>query len=293
MRSSARRRLAAFLVAAAAAHAAFGARPAWAQQSPGEADACFTAAERAQPLVKQKRLREARAELEVCARDVCPRIARTDCRDWLADVARAQPSVVIAAHEVNESQNTRDVPGVRALIDGAIVIDKVDPRPIPIDPGLHHLRVEKPGFGPIEQSIEIHEGEKARVVNFTWRTSFTLPPPVAVEYSRPTPPSVYVMGALGLAGLGVGTYFEVTGLRRRSSELQPCSPLCPQAQVDDARNVVRAGDVTVGAGALFVVGAAILYLARPTVGERRTDNQAIVTGALVPGGWIAAVRGSL
>jgi len=57
--------------------------------------------------------------------------------------------------------------------------------------------------------------------------------------------------------------------------------------------VVRAGDVTVGAGALFVVGAAILYLARPTVGERRTDNQAIVTGALVPGGWIAAVRGSL
>src|ERR1019366_9772271 len=47
------------------------------------ADACFGAAERAQPLLRQKKLREARAVLEVCARDGCPRVARSDCREWL------------------------------------------------------------------------------------------------------------------------------------------------------------------------------------------------------------------
>jgi hypothetical protein len=292
MRSSARCRLAAFLVATAVVHAAFGERPAHAQENPAEADACFTAAERAQPLVKQKRLREARAELEVCARDVCPRIARTDCRDWLADVGREQPSIVIAAHEVNDSQNTREVTGFRAIIDGAIVIERVDPRPIPIDPGTHHLRVEKPGFGPLEQNIEIHEGEKARVVNFSWETSFVPPQPLG-EALRPTPPTVYVVGALGLAGLGVGTYFELTGLAKRNSELSPCSPHCAQSQVDDVRNVVRAGDITVGAGALFLVSAGILYLARPTVTAKDRSDQATFFGGPIPGGWIAGIRGRL
>jgi len=293
MRSSARSRLATFLVVTAATHAAFGARPAYAQENPAEADACFTAAERSQPLVKQKRLREARAELEVCARDVCPRIARTDCRDWLADVAREQPSIVIAAHEVNDNQNTRDITGVRAIIDGAIVVDKVDPRPIPIDPGFHHLRLEKPGFGPLEQNVELREGEKARVVTFTWQTSWAPPqPPHPVEPSRPTPASVYVMGALGLVAIGVGASLEATGLVRRSGELEACSPNCPLAEVNDVRNLVRAGDITVGAGALFRVGAWILYLARPTV-TSHSDDQAGLFGGPVPGGWVAGVRGSL
>ncbi len=296
MRSSARCRLAAFLVATVVVHTAFGARAAYAQENPAEADACFTAAERAQPLVKQKRLREARAELEVCARDVCPRIARTDCRDWLADVGRDQPSIVIAAREVNDNQNTREVTGVRAIIDGAIVIDKVDPKPIPIDPGMHHLRVEKSGLGPLEQNIEIHEGEKARVVNFSWETSFVQSQPNG-EASRPAPPTVFVLGALGLAGVGVGTYFELTGLARRSSTagdgLGGCSPHCTQAQVDDVRNVVRAGDITLGAGALFLVSAGILYLARPTVTSRDRGDQSGFIGGPIPGGFVAGFRGTL
>jgi hypothetical protein len=292
MLSTARCRLAAFLVATAGVHAALGSRPSCAQENP-EADACFTAAERAQPLVKQKRLREARAELEVCARDVCPQIARTDCRNWLADVAREQPSMVIAAHEVNESEDTRDVM-VRAIIDGAIVVDKVDQKPIPIDPGLHHLRVERPGLGPIEQNIEIHAGEKGRVVTFTWRTSWVRPPPPRIhEASRPTPTSVYVMGALGLVGLGVGTYLELTGLGRRDGELQQCSPHCMQTQVDDVRNITRAGDITVGVGALFVLGAGILYLARPTAFASHAEDQVGLIGGPIPGGWIQGVRGSL
>lgn len=100
------------------------------------ADACFSAAERAQPLLRQKKLREARALLDVCARDACPRVARSDCREWLAEATDAQPSIVIAAHEVRGGGSARDVRGVRAIIDDALIVDRVDTTPIVIDPGV-------------------------------------------------------------------------------------------------------------------------------------------------------------
>jgi hypothetical protein len=67
---------------------------------------CFAAAESAQPLMKQHKLRGARARLEVCSRDACPRLARDDCRRWLDEVNRAIPSVVVAAREVRDGATT-------------------------------------------------------------------------------------------------------------------------------------------------------------------------------------------
>lgn len=99
------------------------------------AEACFSAAERAQPLLRQKKIREARALLDVCARDACPRVARTDCRQWLAEATDAQPSIVVAAHAVSGSGASVDVPGVRVVIDDALVVEATEGTPIVIDPG--------------------------------------------------------------------------------------------------------------------------------------------------------------
>jgi hypothetical protein len=289
---SARCRLAAVLVATVAVYAALDAVPAHAQENPAEAEACFTAAERAQPLMKQKRLREARAELEVCARDVCPKVARVDCRNWMADVANAQPSIVIFAHETNDEHEMRDVEGVRAIIDGAIFIDKVDTTPIPIDPGRHRLRLERQGAEPLELTVDVAEGEKARAVHFYWKRSWVTKPPGPV--SRPTPPLVYVLGGVGLVGVGVGTYIELTALGRRSTELDVCKGTCTQARVDDVRNLTRAGDITLGAGILFLAGAGVVYLARPKVEEKRPEEPTVgVMLGPVPGGWMAGLRGAL
>ena len=276
---------------------ALATRPAAAQESAGEADACFTAAERAQPLMKQRRFREARAELEMCARDVCPRVARTDCRDWLADVASQQSSIVIAAHEVNGHRETRDLAGVRAIIDGGIVIEKVDATPVTLDPGRHRVRVERAGLGPIEQSVELRDGEKNRVVSFYWQTAWVATqkapePPLA----RPTPTSVYVLGVVGLAAVGVGTYFEASGFSKRAgldSGSNACKPSCTTQRVDDAQNTMRAGDVTLGVGIAMLASAGILYLTRPA--ERPTAGRDEVDWLLgpLPGGLMAGVGGSL
>jgi hypothetical protein len=292
-------RLAAVFVATTLIQAPFSVQLARAQDdSPrgSEADACFTAAERAQPLMKQKRLREARVALELCARDVCPRVARADCRDWLADVMSEQPTIVIAAHEVSGPDDVREITDFRAVIDGAIVIEKVDTTPIPIDPGAHRLRLERPGAEPLEQSVQIRVGEKGRVVNVYWPSAgggTVRLPPQSFADTRPTPSGVYVAGVLGLAALGVGSYLEISGLQKRSA-LSQCQPTCPQTQVDDARSFAAAGDITIGAGLLLLASATIVYVTRPTtVNPPPPPAHVGWMVAPVPGGMLAGVRASL
>jgi hypothetical protein len=269
MRSSATRQLAVFslvsIIATTAAQA--GADPAPAPAPPRvpavdeTADACFGAAERAQPLLRQKRFREARALLEVCARDVCPHSARSDCREWLAEAIDAQSSIVISAHEVRgegETRSVREVHGVRAVIDEVLVIDDADQTPIAIDPGQHRLRLERPGADAQVQDINVREGEKSRIVDVYWEI------PVVVG-SRPVPASVYVIGAIGVVAMGVGAYFEITGFSQRHELDTTCkaAQTCTQTQVDLARAQIGVGDATLGGGLLFLAGAAFLYFTRP------------------------------
>ncbi|MGH7434369.1 MAG: hypothetical protein ACRENE_01705 [Polyangiaceae bacterium] len=279
--------------------------------APAEADACFTAAERAQPLMRDKRFREARADLEMCARDVCPKVARADCREWLSEVALDQPTLVIAPREVNAERETRDVTGpVRAIIDGGIVVDRVDPTPVPLDPGKHRVRLERQGFPPLELTVDLRESEKSHVLPFYWQAHFSGPagtgsseggaaggtdadPNAGTEHrSRPTSPAIYVLGGLGLAATGVGAFLEVTGLGKRTS-LESCKPRCAQGDVDTALNTTRAGDITLGVGLALVGAAAILYATRPSEPRAATHKEVDWLVGPLPGGMMAGLRGSL
>jgi hypothetical protein len=252
-----------------------------------ESEACLIAAERAQPLMRQKRLREARAELEMCARDVCPRIARTDCRSWLADVVSEQPSIVIAAHEVRGTE-VHDVHGVRAIIDGAIAADNVDATRVIVDPGPHRLHLERAGADALEQEIDVHEGDKDRVVHVYWRA-----PAAAGVPRQGIPPALAVTAVAGAAAVGAGAYLEIAGLVRRGELGSSCQTTrtCSQSQVDAARNLTRAGDITIGAGLLVLACAAYLYFSRPPAAAPvRTDYLTWTLGPVV-GGIAGGVEG--
>ena len=293
MRLSSRRRSAVLLSAATLAMTALAPR-ARAQQPPAPAvvddtaDACFSAAERAQPLLRQKKLREARALLESCARDVCPRVARSDCREWLAEATDAQPSIVIATHEIRGRAPARDVGDARAIIDDALVVDRIDTTPIVIDPGRHRLRLERPGADPVVQDVEVREGEKGRVVDVYWHVADTVDP------SRPIPPSVYLTGTVGVFALGVGTYFEVSGLTQRHDLDSSCKPTatCTVSQVNAARTQLRVGDAVIGGGILFLATSAVLYFTRPAADTTTEVGQTGWIG-VVPGGFVAGAQGAL
>jgi hypothetical protein len=300
MRSSARRGVTfvtCIAMIAAAMSVPGGPGSARAQDSAGGediADACFGAAERAQPLLRQKKLREARAVLEICARDGCPRVARSDCREWLAEAADAQPSIVIAGHEVRGAgteHDLRDVRGLRAVIDDTLFVDRVDSTPIVIDPGRHRLRLERAGADAIVQDIDVREGEKARVVDVYWHVAGTVSP------TRPVPAGVYVTGAIGIAATVVGASFEIAGLSQRDSLDSTCKPTatCSQGQVDSARAQLRVGDVALGGGVLFLLGTAVLYFTRPAAVATDAPAQSHSSAWIgtTPGGLMAGAQGTL
>src|SRR5579863_5267671 len=131
-----------------------------------DVEACFSAAEQAQPLMKQRKLRAARRHLEVCARESCPRAARTDCRTWLADVTRAVPTVVFVAREERASGESRAVDDVRVSVDGEVLVAAhLELGAVSLDPGVHTLTFVHPGFDPVEQRIDVREGERDRQVD--------------------------------------------------------------------------------------------------------------------------------
>jgi hypothetical protein len=259
----------------AAVHLGVSAPWAEAQEAvaPDESDACFTAAERAQPLMRQKRLREARVELEMCARDACPRVARSDCRSWLQNVINQQPTIVITGHEVRGNE-VSDVRGIRATIDGAIIVENADATPVAIDPGPHRLHLEREGGDALEQDIDVRDGEKGRILHVYWRAAAPKgesPSPAP----SPTPPAVYVFGGLGLASAGVGTYLEIAGWSKRNDLESTCKQTrsCGADQVNAAKDLFLAGDLTLGAGLVLVATAAYFYFARPAANaSSRTGN---------------------
>src|SRR5262245_50081541 len=75
---------------------------------------CAQAYEQAQSLQMEHRLLEARAELQVCTNEKCPKQVSADCWRWLANVEASTPTLVITAR----SAAGEDLVDVTFSIDG-------------------------------------------------------------------------------------------------------------------------------------------------------------------------------
>jgi hypothetical protein len=253
-----------------------------------DAEACFEAAEAAQPLMRQNKLRAAQVQLAVCVRDTCPKVVRSDCTAWMDSVSDALPTVRAAAFERRGGASFR-LDDVRVLVDGEpLVTDHLGARVASVDPGVHVFRFERAGYAPIEERVDIPRGAKDRPVSATFDARDVAPtrarPPVSTA-------TVLLAGA-GVLALGGGIYFEASGLADRSHLESTCKATrtCAQSDVDAARRSVLTGDLLLGASVILLGGATVLYLTR---------GSAKSTGALrleirpLMGGLAAGVEGSL
>jgi hypothetical protein len=181
--------------------------------------ACVSAYEQGQLLRQQRHLRRAREELLVCARDSCSKALRPECAEWLTEVEQALPSIVLGAR----TADGRDVTDVRAWIDGELAAERLEGAAIDIDPGVHRVRFERPPMPPIELEVVIREGEKRRpiIVDLAQEPK---PPPPSSSPPSPPPPS-------------------------------PPPPVREAAAGGDGDTQRLVGWISVGGGALFVVGA--------------------------------------
>ncbi len=237
------------------AHVAGGEGSAW---GAAPTKRCIEAAESGQQLRGSGKLMEARKAFGVCTAPACPAAVRRDCARWIEEVDAAQPSVSVrleddAGHEVTEG---------RVLVDGNVVKPSAG-RAVPIDPGAHHF-VWIRSDGNVEEELVVREGEHNRTIVLRQPRAATVanPPPAdkpPVASSASVVP--WIFGGIGIALLGGGTAFWVSGLAQRSDLERSCAAAhaCAQSDIDASRTKLIVGDVFVGVGILALAGAAYFF----------------------------------
>jgi hypothetical protein len=221
--------------------------------------ACVTALDKAQASRAGRKLIDARASYVTCSHEACPDMVRDDCSKGLREVDEALPTLVLSA-----SVDGKDATDAKAILDGERLPNGLDGHAIPVDPGPHVARFERPGTGPVEVKLVAREGEKNRLVTGTFLTSRAEAPQVRGEGSHfPVVPVAFAgAGALALGG----AFLMHVNMTERANELgNECAPRCSQSDRDalSDRLVLRNVSLGVGIGALVV--AAVTYV----VGSRR------------------------
>lgn len=227
--------------------------------APPDRQACFTAYEQAQGLMRRSRLRAAREAATSCLADSCPTALRADCSQWLKDIEGRMPSVVVACQRADGGS----VDDARVLLDGQPWKEHLDGLATEADPGEHILRVERKGRLPTEVRVVVREGEKAQrlVVELPGDPPAALQPtpaPALAPAEAGMPASFYVFAGLGAVALGGFTFFAVTG-QAKEHELDACSPRCSDAAVDPVRARFIAADVFLGVSVLALGAAAYVF----------------------------------
>jgi len=249
---------------------------------------CVAAVDQGQQLRDESKYRRAREAFVTCARDVCPGVVAKRCTQWLGDLDKAMPTVVLAARD----EHGGDVSDVRVSLDGALFAERLDGAPIAIDPGEHVLRFERAGSDPVEQKIVARANEKGRVIAVTIHPSAPVsatPKPaaastVAVDAGSAAPRgsfftarNVTTVTLIGLAAVATGgaIYFGVQSKSeadtaagfRSTNPANACarasSATCQQwSDAVDAQNRDATLNVAmfIAAGALAAGGAAAWLL---------------------------------
>jgi hypothetical protein len=120
--------------------------------------ACIAADTKGQALRLDEKLGGARARFEVCASLRCPEIVREDCVQRLADLDAAQPTVVFDA----TNGDGRTLRAVKVFMDGEIVADHLDGRPLRVNPGAHRFVFTALGRISADMELRLNEGDRER-----------------------------------------------------------------------------------------------------------------------------------
>lgn len=228
---------------------------------------CISAYEQTQTLRKDGKPVAARAQAAICARDACPTLLTKDCTRWLTELEAVAPSVVLDPRLPSGARAD-----VRVKLDGVAVTEKIDGKPLAVEPGAHTFLFEADGAPAVEQKLVLKEGEKGRKV------TVTIAPAVAVAgEARPVPLGVWIFGGVSVAALATSAIFAIDGLGKKG-DLEECKPRCAPGDVDSMSASLTVADVALGAGIVAGAAALYLFLTRPPAGEAAAAQTRTRTG---------------
>jgi hypothetical protein len=224
--------------------------------------ACYDAHEAGQVARKRDEIHKARASFAACGQSACPPIVQRDCVAWAAELAELQPSVVLAVVRGDGS----DVLGASVSIDGSPV--EADGRGVELDPGEHHVRVERADGAPFEQSFAVREGDHAR------RLEIVLPDPTPSRGLGKPPLVSYVLGGVALVSAASFGTFAWLGKSRENELTDACGNRCGDEEVASVRRSYLAADISLGVTVAALGAAVITWLIAPRAPERPARSAA-------------------
>jgi hypothetical protein len=242
--------------------------PPAAASSESERATCATSYEQGQRFSREGKLLRAREELLVCARPPCSEGLVRYCAEWLREVERRAPSLIVVAR----TRDGRDFLDARVAIDGVRVAERVDGRALAIDPGEHVVSLERDGHAKLDRQVLVVEAEKSRTILFTIEDApppvpasavAPLPSPAPRATERPVPATAFVAGGLGALTLGGFVVFAASGYSAEKSRLEPCRGHCLDSDVSAVRSKYILADVFLGLSIVSFGVAAYLILTRP------------------------------
>ena len=163
---------------------------------------------------------------------------------------------------------------------------------LPVDPGDIVVVATAPGRRESRVTVHVAEGQQQNVELLP--LAALAPPPAPPPAPLPAPPPTehasllrpvgVGVGLLGLAAIGVGSYFGVHAIGKWNDSNATCpGTTCSNSTgvslASDAQSAARIADVTLAAGAVAVVTGVVLYFlgAPATVTVRETTGEVAVS----------------
>ncbi len=231
-------------------------------------------------------LLNARKQAVACSAPICHANVTTQCAKWLREIDDLIPTVTFTA----EDGAGRNVKAVRVMLDGEMVIDQLDGKPMSVEPGEHAVRFEMADAAPVEQSVTIEKGEKMRKISASFKQAVAalpieirLPEPVRIEpnpgaVDGPNPDNggvpawAWVSGGVGATASVVSVVIGVSAANFNSEVTTKCggdAAKCPDTAVTQKvtaplaakRDLYRTVGITFGAVGVVGLGAAIIGIA--------------------------------
>ncbi|HYP99403.1 MAG TPA: hypothetical protein VER96_12100 [Polyangiaceae bacterium] len=213
--------------------------------------ACVQAHASGQREAKAGRLKAASDLFAACVSEHgCPDAIRAECAEFRKSTQRDLPTLIFAAIDAQGG----DLIQVRVSADDRVLTEKLDGRPIALDPGQHHFKFELASGEILESEVLVREGEKNRIVSVHAKAA----PKAAEETPAPSneaaagqhrlPTGFWVASGVGAAALVSFGAFALAGHGKQST-LDDCAPNCSpsnHADYDAMKRDYLIADISLG-----------------------------------------------
>jgi hypothetical protein len=241
-------------------------------------ESCSAAYERSQTEKVAGHYVAATAAALECSQLGCnPAIVR-ECVRFYESLQQDTPTLVFSARKGEGGELAE----VRVEMDGKPIVQQITGRPYAVDPGSHDFVFIHPTRGRMELTETARVGDHARVMEVTFAdpNAKAAPPPgtpaADVKPGPAVPVMAWVLGGVGVAGLGTFVLFRVSAVSDYNEYNSTCSPACNPADIDAVHRKFMISYASLGVGVAGLVGAGLVFALTP----RRHGNE--VQASVVP-----------